>query len=838
MPENKNEFIDADISNLLSTSYREVDIDDDFRMKLQARTRNAIATPGSYKQLVKWVTVLGFSAALTVVIMLVLLHMHSAPTMPQTRQIATIKKNGSVDINHSRILASESRVSAPKTDHQSCLVNHSTVSPQVNENETNIATENPKPVPAVHYGDPVAVVVATTSTSTRNVGYRVRSGEPVITDQNSMLTLVTPKGSELILDGRSELVLNSDGNAVLKSGRLLCRNREHEIRVINTPGGNIQLLGTVLNAAIKDKDSVAVTVVDGKVRLSNAYGNMILESGKRSLFVANRTPENGTPVNAVLETAWYDGRGKVVSDFGQIAYTVYRPGSHIGEIWTMNSDGTDRRRIKSFIGCADQGDWLAAAQWLTVDTGIMSWGTLDIANHKLDWQSGHPMAGLDTHFYLLNAVNCVDMPITLPSGYMFPIKVASPNGRYIAFAGFYNFPENGISQGGLWLYDMETGNIRKVEGCVQAPAWSPNSRFMVVSHGVNNGNEDILSLVDAKTGDITELNAKGRDATISPDGKWISFCGDFKHTEYWESTIFVKKIGVSSTARRITPEGQGAREPSWSPDGSRILYVTHELPDYMHVYVVHVDGSALKEIYNCNGNVIASWSADGRSVYIRDLKTHHVLQVIADGSGKVTDLGGNVEDSPLSLDEAVQTSHASADIEEATYQFALGMVTMVQAKPAESRAAFRASADIFASLPWKYPLAGLSVDNCMQYADAAKASADKSDEAILADSCMWRMKFCGYGLELYNRDKKALPPGLNTLEDWMLNYPSMIPNDWVTGIDRVEWTKMLFLCPGLKDSGPVPFIYRKSAAIGEAILTCPNHPQNSVKLEGWMLGKH
>jgi hypothetical protein len=98
---------------------------------------------------------------------------------------------------------------------------------------------------------------------------------------------------------------------------------------------------------------------------------------------------------------------------------------------------------------------------------------------------------------------------------------------------------------------------------------------------------------------------------------------------------------------------------------------------------------------------------------------------------------------------------------------------------------------------------------------------------------MWRMKFLGYALSKYYQDKNALPPDLNAHEDWALSYPEMIPNDWVTGIDRVEWNRLLFSCPGLGE----PFIYRKSAAVGEVILSCSNDPQNSTKLEGWMIGR-
>ena len=163
---------------------------------------------------------------------------------------------------------------------------------------------------------------------------------------------------------------------------------------------------------------------------------------------------------------------------------------------------------------------------------------------------------------------------------------------------------------------------------------------------------------------------------------------------------------------------------------------------------------------------------------------------------------------------------------------------MLQGKPEESRAAFKASEGIFASLPWKYPLAALSVNNCTLYADAASVSATKSDETIIEDSCAYRMIFLRWWLGDYDEENKALPPDLNTLKDWaVVNRARLADPGWVTGDESLETTKQMFSCPGSKDNGPVPFIYRKSAAVGEVILTCPNHPENSVKLESWMIGK-
>ncbi|NIM48240.1 MAG: hypothetical protein GTO22_03115, partial [Gemmatimonadales bacterium] len=74
---------------------------------------------------------------------------------------------------------------------------------------------------------------------------------------------------------------------------------------------------------------------------------------------------------------------------------------------------------------------------------------------------------------------------------------------------------------------------------------------------------------------------------------------------------------------RVSPENQGALEPTWSPDGTRIAYwvdhMTFDHPDHGNVYhafslwVANADGSGAAEVYNADTwlkTIGWDWSGD------------------------------------------------------------------------------------------------------------------------------------------------------------------------------------------------------------------------------------
>jgi hypothetical protein len=220
----------------------------------------------------------------------------------------------------------------------------------------------------------VAVVAAqhvVTDSSGRPIkqGDRLPAGATVRTGAKSRVTLFTRHGSEFTLNGNTELALSrTTAVTTVNKGEVYCRNREGEIKRIETPAGTVMLLGTTVNLNVRGPNEVAVTVLEGKVRLQNTHGQVTVTSGRQSVLAASRPPEAGQPANTFAAVAWYDGRDRVVSDSGELAYVIRRGRSGFTEIWAMNADGTNKHRLRTYLGFVSPSSisWVPGERRVTI----------------------------------------------------------------------------------------------------------------------------------------------------------------------------------------------------------------------------------------------------------------------------------------------------------------------------------------------------------------------------------------------------------------------------------------------------------------------------------------
>lgn len=680
------------------------------------------------------------------------------------------------------------------------------------------------------------------------VGDRLAPGAVIKTGEGGRVTLVTRRGSEICLDTASELVIDSRRAATIRRGRLYCSNRKHEISRIDTPGGRIHLLGTVLNAAVVSNEAVAVTVVEGRVQLTNTLGAATVEAGRRSILAASREPQPGDETDPLDDTGWYHGRRDIQSDFGDIAYTLKRGDGLITEVWVMNSDGSNRRRLKGFIGCtSSQGTWLPNEQRLQIQIHSVLWTTPDVRTQRADAGAGHPI--VDARIFLLDAVTGQDRIIKLPAGYD-PLYVSvAPDARRIAFSGDYQPNPNNIEnrEGGVWVYNTRTGGIRKILGgwVKTAPVWAPDSRRIAMSKGEGYGIHHPLVIVDADTGKVTDLGINGAGASFSPDGKKLAYCSGFEGGGAWVmgvppgGSIYVKDLTSDARAVRISPQGEGALTPRWSPDGTRISYcVSHygPNPDYpfdnmtFSIFVARADGTDAKEIYKGKGNrPPVEWARSADAVYA--ISRDAVLLIAADGSGVQHTMPTDEKHSPLTRAQRAQTDASVRTVREAIYHYALANVKQFEGNPAEKRRCLETSEELFAGLVWNHPLADPSLADSLAYADKAVAEAAKGDATILSESCAERMSYADILLGHYVEARKQMPETLEDLEKRALSTSWGI--NWLFAQDKRR-ARMIFECPGTPNKGPARYRFRGSKARpekGNAIITCPNHPANHVTLD-------
>jgi Tol biopolymer transport system component len=524
------------------------------------------------------------------------------------------------------------------------------------------------------------------------VGDRLPAGAPVLTGKEGRVTLLTRRGSEFTLNENTRLSLGGDrASGALRRGEIYCRSRLHEIKRIATAAGDIHLLGTALDAAVRNADTVTVTVVQGKVRLANRHGEATVEAGRQAVLTVAQAPAGGVPVSTSAATAWYDGRNRIMSDFGRIAFMVQRKSEYLfaNEVWTMRADGTDKRLVKAYLGCtAYLGPWLPDSQWLFVQTYGAKTGDMDFQHRRIRGEGSSPILWGMMQGWLLDTATGNEVPVSLPADYDPSRMSISPDGSKVVFNGRRSEPWRFEKpEMGPWVLDLNTGNIRKLEQAAVSSSssysWSPDGSVLATSY--TDKTQDVatarLRLVDSRTGEAEELGIQGYSPVFSPDGTRLAYCADHAWTPsgQYQNRVYVLDLRTMRTAP-VIPLTTRAQSLSWSPDGDYIAYIENYetytdpddgvvIPDYV-LCLAAADGSGVRRLYRADERLQAlAWTPDGSAVHVSTSKGVHLIR--ADGS-PVVDLGGTEEDCVLTPAQEADMTAALADLYEAVFQFAMG----------------------------------------------------------------------------------------------------------------------------------------------------------------------
>ena len=96
----------------------------------------------------------------------------------------------------------------------------------------------------------------------------------------------------------------------------------------------------------------------------------------------------------------------------------------------------------------------------------------------------------------------------------------------------------------------------------------------------------------------------------SPDGSKVAYVS----FEQKKPVIYVQDL-VTGGRKVVSNEKGSNSAPNWSPDGSK-LAVALSIPGHTQIYVVNADGSGLRRLSNSNGiDTEPFFSADGQSIY-------------------------------------------------------------------------------------------------------------------------------------------------------------------------------------------------------------------------------
>jgi hypothetical protein len=159
-----------------------------------------------------------------------------------------------------------------------------------------------------------------------------------------------------------------------------------------------------------------------------------------------------------------------------------------------------------------------------------------------------------------------------------------------------------------------------------APALSPNGEQIVfLSNGSFLRGQIFIDLwlADARTGkrlkrlvksttdpEFEELRLLYSQSSFSPDGRTLAFTAQRKGKD----VLYLLDVRKRKVIRRIDTHLEGVTGPSWSPDGSRIVFSGH-LGGISDLYIVNADGSQLVQLTNDrHGDLQPQWSPDGRKI--------------------------------------------------------------------------------------------------------------------------------------------------------------------------------------------------------------------------------
>lgn len=243
-----------------------------------------------------------------------------------------------------------------------------------------------------------------------------------------------------------------------------------------------------------------------------------------------------------------------------------------GEIWRINADGSNHKRVGAGFEATWSPDGSRLAFTLEKD------GNIDIYMSKLD---GSDVTRLTTH-------DAIDHGPTW-----------SPDGSMIAF----NSTRSGSDQ--IWRSNIEEGSwgYNLTQLTEDTPhnrvnnfiAWSPDGRWIAFEADRDRDDPEIY-LANAVDGSnqqrLTYTRALDEVPSWSPDGKQILFSSDM-HDEPQSGTYDIYIMNADgSNQRRLTETPGMASYPTMSADGSMIAYSYQaDQESTTEIWLMDADGS-------------------------------------------------------------------------------------------------------------------------------------------------------------------------------------------------------------------------------------------------------
>ena len=150
------------------------------------------------------------------------------------------------------------------------------------------------------------------------------------------------------------------------------------------------------------------------------------------------------------------------------------------------------------------------------------------------------------------------------------------------------------------------------------PSWSPDGS-KITFQSFYEDNYDIFAIKSDGTRPVNLTRNKGGDygPSWSPDGTYIAFeskrDGKKDLSSVVTREIYVMKSNGDSP-KRLTNNNYDDFSPSWSPDSSRIIFISNKDDNY-DIYMINADGTGLSAVtHSKEKENYPHWSHDGKKI--------------------------------------------------------------------------------------------------------------------------------------------------------------------------------------------------------------------------------
>jgi TolB protein len=160
--------------------------------------------------------------------------------------------------------------------------------------------------------------------------------------------------------------------------------------------------------------------------------------------------------------------------------------------------------------------------------------------------------------------------------------------------------------------------IEGLQGSLQNPCFSPDSRQLAITQwvsGYNAGEQAFVHVVERSPARLTaRLGEPGTTSVNMPGTCWNATSGRIAYSADVGPDQVFTSLPDGSGVRQVTSGTEnGAIEPTFSPDGSQIVFESHryDSDDPGRLWIVNADGSGLRQLTQGPDDRQPVWSPKG-----------------------------------------------------------------------------------------------------------------------------------------------------------------------------------------------------------------------------------